>query len=89
MISPSPRFALLLALSTVPHPVNPSRAAPTQWVVLFRNVDFRVSLDTAHVDRRRDGTFGVHYETWHLHGEVDQGSDSIARKSRANCDACL
>ena len=72
MIS-SPVGALLLALWFAPYSANPPRVATARWIVLFQNADYRVSLDTAHIDRRRDGTYRVLYETWHFHAEIDQG----------------
>jgi hypothetical protein len=64
---------LVAALAAAVAVSRPAEPAPARWVELFRNADYRVSLDTANVGRRPDGTFRVRYETWHLHGEVDAG----------------
>ncbi|MEP6835723.1 MAG: hypothetical protein ABJB74_20210 [Gemmatimonas sp.] len=69
----SPLVALALILSLAACPASSGRDASARWVILFVNADYRIALDTAHVDRRRDGTYAVRYETWHLHGEIDQG----------------
>ena len=66
-------IALLFALPLTPQADDAARTLPRRWVMLFRSADYRVSLDTAHVDRRRDGSYAVLYETWHLHGEIDHG----------------
>jgi hypothetical protein len=66
-------FSLVLALSHAPPHGGAMHSAPPRWIEVFRNSDYGVMVDTVNVGRRRDGTYVVQYETWHLHGEVDEG----------------
>ncbi len=50
-----------------------SLSAKPRWTELFRSPDYRVSLDSNAIRHRPDGSFGVRYETWHLHTATDAG----------------
>jgi hypothetical protein len=46
---------------------------PRRWALLLADSTYRVSLDTASIARRSDGSYAVLYETWHVRGETDAG----------------
>jgi hypothetical protein len=72
-LMPLQTLFVLHALAAAVAVSRPAEPAPARWLEVFRSADYRVSLDTANVDRRPDGTFRVRYETWHLRGDVDAG----------------
>lgn len=67
--------SLVGIIALVAHLLSPAAGpvTPHRWTILFVDSAYRVSLDTANVVRRSDGSYSVTYETWHVRGETDAG----------------